>query len=148
MTQSTLADVVAAAVTVGTPAAQPTLASTAAAPLTLPPEQIAAARAEGDADGRIEGAKIERARIEAIVGSEEAKGREALAAHLAFKTDTEASAAIGLLKVAAKVEPAKPTGRLDALVVDPKVGADAPHRSTEEASTDGLAAAVDRLIKR
>lgn len=146
MTDSTLAAVVDAAVIATAPQAQQTT-TTVAAP-TVSPDQIAAAKSEGETAGRVEGAKAERTRIKTIVGSEEAKGREALAAHLAFSTDTEAGAAVELLKVAAKAEPAKTTSRLDALVTDPKVGADAPRQTSEEASTAGLAAAVDTLIKR
>lgn len=146
MTGSTLAAVVDAAVIATAPQAQQTT-TTVAAP-TVSPDQIAAAKSEGEAAGRVEGAKAERTRIKTIVGSEEAKGREALAAHLAFSTDTEAGAAVELLKVAARAEPAKTTNRLDALVTDPKVGADAPRQTSEEASTAGLAAAVDTLIKR
>lgn len=53
----------------------------------------------------------ERARIKSITTSEEAVGREALAAHLAHETDMTADAAVALLKVspkqaAAPVEPA------------------------------------------
>jgi hypothetical protein len=43
----------------------------------------------------------ERTRIEAIVTSAHAKGRETLAAHLAFKTDTPADAATKILASAA-----------------------------------------------
>lgn len=139
MTGSTLAAVVdAAVITAPSQQKQTSAASTDATEAYM----------EGEAIGRTEGAKAERARIKTIVGSDEAKGREALAAHLAFSTDTEAGAAVELLKVAAKVEPEKTTSRLDALVTDPKVGADAPRQSSEEASTAGLAAAVDNLIKR
>lgn len=150
MTGSTLAAVVDAAVIATAPQAQQT--SSTATPQAQQTSSTARdaveAYTEGETIGRAEGAKAERTRIKTIVGSEEAKGREALAAHLAFSTDTEAGAAVELLKVAAKAEPAKTTSRLDALVTDPKVGADAPRQTSEDASTAGLAAAVDTLIKR
>lgn len=55
------------------------------------------AKAEGVTEGKIEGAKAERARIQAIVTSDEAKGREATANHLAFKTDMSAADAVAML---------------------------------------------------
>lgn len=50
----------------------------------------------------------ERARISAIVNSEEAKGREGLAKHLAFETDTPAEAAVEMLKVSPKAATSDP----------------------------------------
>ena len=54
------------------------------------------ARAEGKAEGLKEGAAAASARIKAILGSEEAKGREAQAQAIAFATDMcpEAAAAV------------------------------------------------------
>lgn len=149
MTESTLAAVVQAATT--TP-----LASAPTAPgssINQPPaqasaDQIAAARAEGRTEGIAEGRSAERARISAILGSEEAKGREGLAHHFAFKSDTSPDAAIEAMKVSAKAEAPKVGSRLDALVTDPKIGASAPQQAPEQAASDGLAAAVDNLIKR
>src|SRR6266536_1236970 len=54
-------------------------------------------RAEGIAEGRKAGAAGERERVKAILGSEHAKGREALAQHLAFDTEMPAEAAIAAL---------------------------------------------------
>jgi hypothetical protein len=45
-----------------------------------------------------------KARIKAITGSEEAKGREALAEHFAFDTDMTPEACIAALAVAPKAE--------------------------------------------
>lgn len=56
-------------------------------------EQIAAARTEGAKAG----ATAERARCKAILTHPEAKGREKLAAHLAFETDMSAESAGGML---------------------------------------------------
>lgn len=47
--------------------------------------------------GLAEGATSAQARISAILGSEEATGREELAKHLALETDTTAEAAKGIL---------------------------------------------------
>lgn len=54
------------------------------------------------ATARNEAAVTERTRIAAIVGSEEAKGREALANHFAFNTAMDASSALEALKVSPK----------------------------------------------
>lgn len=55
-----------------------------------------------------EATKAERARISGIQGCEEAKGREALASHLALSTDLSVDAAKGILAATPKAEPAKP----------------------------------------
>lgn len=69
-------------------------------------------RAEGKAEGMKEGATAERARIDGILASEEAKTRPALASHLALKTQQSVEDAKGLLAVSAaeKTEAAKPAG--------------------------------------
>ncbi len=65
-----------------------------------------AARVEGHAaglaDGQTKGAADERARIKAIVGSPEAKGREGLATHFAYDTAVTPEIADAALKVASK----------------------------------------------
>lgn len=86
---------------------------------------VAEARAEGVAAGRkeaLEGVQAdqqkavaeattgERARIKAIVTSEEAKGREQMASHLAFETDQSSESAIALLKAAPKADAKGPLG--------------------------------------
>lgn len=62
---------------------------------------VTAARAEGHAAGLAEGRKLgahdATARIGAILNCEEAKGRETLAAHIAFKTSMSADDAKGML---------------------------------------------------
>lgn len=68
---------------------------------------VAAAREEARVAGLAEGATSAQARISAILGSEEATGREELAKHLALETDTTAEAAKGIL---AKSPKAAPTG--------------------------------------
>lgn len=58
---------------------------------------VASARAEGVTEGRKEGATAERGRISAILGLDEAKGREASAQHLALNTELTADDAKGVL---------------------------------------------------
>lgn len=65
-----------------------------------------AARKEGETqangDAVAQAGKASQERIEAILTSEEAKGRTAQANHLAFKTSMSAEEAIGLMKVSSK----------------------------------------------
>lgn len=63
-------------------------------------QAVAAAKAEGVA----EGAAAATARIGAILGSEEAKGRQDLANHFAFKTSMSAEDAVAALAVSPKAE--------------------------------------------
>lgn len=93
------------------------------------------------AAGGKEGASAERTRIQAIVGSSEAKGREALAQSLAFDTELSAEQAV---KVLAKAPVEAKVSRLDGFVPQPKV-------SSEESAEEGkpgtrLAAAVTRQL--
>lgn len=52
--------------------------------------RVAQAHASGMSEGLKQGQEAERARIRAIIGSEQAKGREDLAAYFAFETDMAA----------------------------------------------------------
>lgn len=61
---------------------------------------VTAARAEGVAEGKRLGAEEATTRIGAILGSEEAKGNPALAAHFAFKTAMTADDAKAALAAA------------------------------------------------
>lgn len=91
----------------------------------------AAGLQEGKAAASAEGATAERARIRAILGSDDAKGRTTLAQHLAFESDMSAEQAAGILKnsVAAQEHTGKPQGKsefeqhMDALG-NPQVGAE------------------------
>lgn len=141
MTTETMLAAVAAAAT--TPiAALPTATATAEA--AAAPELLAKTKAEGVAEGR----KLERERNQKILGSDKAKGREALANHLAFATDMTPDAAISLLEVSAKAEPAPTGSRLDALVEDRRLAAGSRSEADEATATEaGLTAAVDKLIK-
>lgn len=58
---------------------------------------VAAAKAQGITEGKALGAQEATARIGAILNCEEAKGREPLAAHIAFKTSMSADDAKGML---------------------------------------------------
>lgn len=101
---------------------------------------VTAARAEGEAAGRTAGATAERTRISAIVAAPEAKGREALAQTLAFKTDMTAEQAIEVMKGT----PENKTSRLDGAV--PVVKVDANDAKNTPAA--GLAAAVTGLVTK
>ncbi|AWN43160.1 S49 family peptidase [Methylobacterium durans] len=86
---------------------------------------VAAARADGETAGRKAGDADAKARIKAIQGSEEAKGRQAQATHLAMETDMTAESAIALLATLPKAEGAKPGNRFEeamAAAGNPQVG--------------------------
>jgi signal peptide peptidase SppA len=70
-------------------------------------KSVEMAASEQTVDAAVEAKASERQRISAILGSDEAKGREAMANHLAFSTDMNVDAAIGMLKVAPKQEAPK-----------------------------------------
>lgn len=99
-----------------------------------PEEQLAAARADGVAEGTRNGVVAERARIAAILDADEAKSREKLARHLALKTDATADAARELLSAAAAEAPATKGALANAMagVPNPHVGID-PGRAAGEA---------------
>jgi ClpP class serine protease len=98
--------------------------------------------------------QAERERIGAIMGHENAKGRQALANHLAFETDSTVEAAAGVLAAAAMEESPAMMGdgtALDALMdttAQPNIGAD---RGGEPSAADtilqGFAAAGGAVAK-
>jgi hypothetical protein len=106
---------------------------------------IAAATAAATADGVKQGSNAAHARIKAILGSVQAKGRDGLASHFAFDTEMTAEQALAALEKSPKVEAPKTGNRLDALVPQPKVEAS---DKSKLAPADVLAAAVDRQIAR
>lgn len=61
---------------------------------------VADIKREGQATGFEEGKKAEQTRIAGILDNKEVKGREALAKHLAFNTQTTVDDAIAMLKAA------------------------------------------------
>lgn len=107
--------------------------------------RVEAARAEGTAAG----AQAERTRCEAILSSEAAKGRETMAAHLAFKTDMEAGAATALLAVspagasAAATPPVPPISTRAGTT--PEAGAHGGQPAGAEANIDAV---WDRVLAR
>lgn len=111
---------------------------------TASSEALAAATAAGVAQGAAEATTAERARCKAILESEHASGREALARYFAFDTAFSAEEAVAALSKSPKAE--SKTSRLDGLVPSPSVAAeDAPKADSRAA---GLAAAVDSLLAR
>jgi len=101
---------------------------------------VAAERASASAEAKA----AERARISAILGCDEAKGREDLARAIAIETDTTAEAAKKLLAAAPKAAavPPNPLASAMADVKNPKVGAD----SSSDEGDDGVAAAVRATV--
>ena len=108
-------------------------------------QAVAAAKAEGVA----EGAAAATARIGAILGSEEAKGRETLANHFAFKTEMSAEDAVAALAVSPKAESA-PSGQaqeqtegeggFDAAMTNgaPNVGAEGSQSQEDDNSIEAI----------
>jgi len=106
--------------------------------------QMTAAKADrfeaGKRQGSTEATTAERSRVKTILTSENAKGREDLAQHLAFDTALEADQAVALLgkspKVAAEA-PAAPKSKLDAAIAanggSPNVGSEAGAEGEETA---------------
>lgn len=76
---------------------------------------VAAAKAEGVAEGRAaglkEGATAERTRVQGIMGSEEAKTRPAMASHLALNTQQSVEEAVGILAVSQAEKTTASTGK-------------------------------------
>lgn len=99
---------------------------------SITPETLAAARAEAATAGRNEGVTVgadaERARVAAILGSEEAKGRTTMATHLALETGMAAVDALKLLAKSPKEAPTAAATNAFAAAMDnvpnPKVRAD------------------------
>lgn len=105
---------------------------------------VSAARAEGYAEGNA----AAQTRIGAILGHDEAKGREAQANHIAFKTNMTVEDAVGLLAASAKVAaPTAPVAAVDTFDAameagNPDVGASAPAADAEaNVASDTLALA-------
>ena len=115
---------------------------------------VADARAEGFSEGEV-AAKI---RIGAILGSEEAKGREDLANHFAFKTGMSAEDALAALSVSPKAAAEGFGGNADAQSPEgeggfeaamehgnPEVGASSQNDSKDENSVDAILALAGNL---
>lgn len=102
------------------------------------PDAAAAIRTEAHAAGVAEGTAAERTRVQSILVSEEAAGRDDLARHLAFEGDMPADKAIAMLGKAPKASAGTSFDKLDAAMkaggnanvgadVDTKDGADEGH---------------------
>lgn len=98
------------------------------------------AKAQADA------AKAERARVSGIQTCEEAKGREALASHLAFNTEMPVEQAKAILAAAPKADATTPTGSGFKAAMDggqhPNVGADTGAGGTEGGDKPNRVAAL------
>ena len=114
------------------PGAQATTESTATPPAETTKEAAASPAAPAAATAPVPSASDERARIKAIQGCEEAKGRESLAAHLAFETSMSAEEAKALLAASPKaVAENKAENPFAAAMANdnPNVGADSQARA-------------------
>lgn len=93
---------------------------------------------------REEGKQKERERIGAILGSEEAKGRESLAQHLAFSTDMDVDAVVKTLVASPKQEQKEESSiesttgfdKVMAGIDNPAIAPDGEESSTEESADD------------
>ncbi len=141
--EAALSTTSAAALTVAA-AAPAAAAATPAAPAAAPDNTaaLAAERASTKAEGVKEGTAAERARIKAIVTSDQAKGRETLAQSLAFNTDLSAEQAVAVLGDAPK------QSRLDGNVPNPKVDAVETTEGDRKPLVSGLAAATKAEFER
>ena len=117
-------------------------------------QAVTQAFGEGEAAGKLvattAGATAERVRVKAIMGGENAKGREQLAAHFAFDTDMTADAANAALSAAPKAEAPKGGGsRLDALMPNNNPALKEPGASSDANDLGAaLSGAVDSLVKQ
>lgn len=100
--------------------------------------------------------KDERTRVGAIIGSEEAKGRETLASYLAFETDLDPAAADKMLKASpkavaktAKTPPAPPPtdANLVANSILESIRDHQPHVGGDDHNADGATAEEQRVIE-
>lgn len=117
-----------------------------------PAETSEQAYARGHAEGLKAGATAERTRVSAIQSSEEAKGREKLAAHIAFNTGMSADEARAMLAAApiesAAAAPVNPLAAAMAGVPNAKVGAAAgDENDTAEAEASKIVALHRGLTK-
>lgn len=97
----------------------------------------------GKAEGRAEGATLERARIKGIVGHADAAGRESLAHNLAFETALDAESAAKTLASAPKQEKANPFQAAMDNTDNPDVLADGGDKADEPSVAARIAGAQD-----
>ena len=128
------------------PGVDMTQQTTAAQPASITPEALEAARTQAAAEATqratVAASAAERSRVATILASEEAKGRNELATHLATETDMAADAAIRLLAKSPKDAPIQAATNAFAAAMDatknPNVTAD---------GTDGGTADIDDATK-
>lgn len=123
-------------------------AATTEQPVATVTEAQAAARVEAArAEAKAEGVKSERVRCEAILGADAAKGRETMAAHLAFKTDMSAADATALLDASPKVAAGAPVPTIaERSAAAPEAGASGGVKPP--GADAGIDAAWDRVLAR
>lgn len=105
------------------------------------------AEAKAKADGEKAGAGTERARIAAILGSDEAKDRPKLAQKLAMETDMSVDQAKVILGAAAKESASDPLAGAMAGVKNPKVGTDNGADASDEDKEVGAILAAHRKAR-
>lgn len=111
---------------------------------------LATARTDAEKAGSTAGATAAKTRIKAILACDEAKGRTAMAEHLAYDTEMTAEAAVALLAKAPKAAP--PGGTRQDLASDMRregavdLGSDAETRSEEMSEAQKGAAAAKALL--
>jgi signal peptide peptidase SppA len=117
-------------------------------------QAVAAARAEGVAEGTKAGEAAATARIGAILSSAEAEGRGDLANHFAFKTPMSAEDAIAALAVSPKAAAPAPAaktvegeGGFDAAMStgNPEVGGSTPATENAEDSLESMLALAQQF---
>ena len=98
------------------------------------------AKAEASAKNQVDAASAERARIEAIINADEAKGRGKLASHLALKTSMTVDEAKALLAASAQENDPKlsPLAGAMALVKNPAVGSGETEESRAAAAQPSI----------
>lgn len=107
---------------------------------------------EGETAGSLAAATLavtaERTRVKAIMGGDNAKGRETLASHFAFDTEMSAEAANAALAAAPKTADPGKTSRLDALMPGNNPSLKEPGTSSDADDPGAaLSASMDRLLK-
>lgn len=111
-------------------------------------QAFAAGETSGKAQASSEGATAERVRVKGIMGGDNAKGRESLAAHFAYDTDMSVEAANAALAAGPKTEAPKGS-RLDQLMPGNSPQLKEPGTGSEQSDDVGasLDGAVDKLVK-
>lgn len=147
MTDSSIVAAVRAAATPNEPAQNAEVVSRQTHESALA-QARAEAREAGRAEGESAGITSERARIAAILDSEEAKGREKQARYFAFKTSMAPDEARSALSEAPVAQAPKAPTLLDEMkgVEQPALGADGGRDASQTSDFDKGAAEAKRLL--